>query len=417
LLEFKSYSEIDLDETPIVVLSCGHFFTAESLDGLVGLSEVYKVDMTGSYVSLRDPPAIMAVPFCPDCKRHIRQFATQRYNRVINRAVMDETSTKFLIKGSNELENLQQRVEMAEASLRNNRVDVRLATEDRRSNLWGNERQGKPVERYKECEKLEKLVTTFCRDMGLEQQPSKKLFDAILQAKSQQPLDSRLADMQLDAPQKPILDKRVILSGRLLRLRIQEVILRDQLSHLGLVSSDDDTLTSRTSPARLAKILLKDCLTLIKESTEDGLPRFVVQGSVAFARITASLRSLLQRLQEANTPPPTEAAQAYVSQAKKLLDDAGNVCRGAAFDGVEQLQADVEEMQRLLGREWYEPLTADELAAIKVAMVSGPRGIGAHSGHWYKCSNGHPVSTHPRPILVPLQILKRIPLLTGPLLY
>lgn len=61
------------------------------------------------------------------------------------------------------------------------------------------------------------------------------------------------------------------------------------------------------------------------------------------------------------------------------------------FDGAEQLQKDVEGAQRFLGREWYEPVTAEELAAIKVVMVSGAGGIATHSGHWYKCPNGHTV--------------------------
>jgi len=40
--------------------------------------------------------------------------------------------------------------------------------------------------------------------------------------------------------------------------------------------------------------------------------------------------------------------------------------------------------------QWYEKVTDEELAAIKLAMVSGPRGIATHSGHWYNCVNGHP---------------------------
>jgi hypothetical protein len=34
MLEFKTYSEIDLDESPVVALTCGQFFTAETLDGM-----------------------------------------------------------------------------------------------------------------------------------------------------------------------------------------------------------------------------------------------------------------------------------------------------------------------------------------------------------------------------------------------
>lgn len=47
----KTYSEINVDETPIVVLGCGHFFTAETLDGMIGMSDVYEVDGNGDYTS------------------------------------------------------------------------------------------------------------------------------------------------------------------------------------------------------------------------------------------------------------------------------------------------------------------------------------------------------------------------------
>lgn len=33
MIELKEYGEIDLDETPVIALPCGHFFTAETLDG------------------------------------------------------------------------------------------------------------------------------------------------------------------------------------------------------------------------------------------------------------------------------------------------------------------------------------------------------------------------------------------------
>lgn len=42
------------------------------------------------------------------------------------------------------------------------------------------------VKRYAVCKELEKLATKFCERIGVEQQPSKKLFDAILHVKSQQ---------------------------------------------------------------------------------------------------------------------------------------------------------------------------------------------------------------------------------------
>jgi hypothetical protein len=62
MLEMKEYSEIDLDESPIVVLSCGHFFTAETLDGITGIAEVYEQNALGEFVGLRDISTILARP-------------------------------------------------------------------------------------------------------------------------------------------------------------------------------------------------------------------------------------------------------------------------------------------------------------------------------------------------------------------
>jgi len=42
MLELKEYSEIDPDETPVVALACGHFFTAETLDGTSGRGKTLK---------------------------------------------------------------------------------------------------------------------------------------------------------------------------------------------------------------------------------------------------------------------------------------------------------------------------------------------------------------------------------------
>ncbi len=36
MILFKEYGEIDLDETPVIALDCGHFFTTETLDGTYG---------------------------------------------------------------------------------------------------------------------------------------------------------------------------------------------------------------------------------------------------------------------------------------------------------------------------------------------------------------------------------------------
>jgi hypothetical protein len=77
--------------------------------------------------------------------------------------------------------------------------------------------------------------------------------------------------------------------------------------------------------------------------------------------------------------------------AKAMLEKATEMC-AQGFENADKLLKAVEESVKLLRKEWYEDVTAEEIATIKAAMVSGPGGIDTHSGHWYNCMNGHPVS-------------------------
>lgn len=74
LLEMKTYAEINVDLAPIVVLGCGHFFTAETLDGLVGMHTAYISNTEGRFTALADIYATLEekIPLCPDCKRPVR---------------------------------------------------------------------------------------------------------------------------------------------------------------------------------------------------------------------------------------------------------------------------------------------------------------------------------------------------------
>mgnify|MGYP004503096781 CR=1 FL=1 len=61
---------------------------------------------------------------------------------------------------------------------------------------------------------------------------------------------------------------------------------------------------------------------------------------------------------------------------------------------VDLLKQSIERTIQMLCREFYEDVTKEEIEAIKRAMLSSRGGIATHSGHWYNCVNGHPVSVH-----------------------
>lgn len=204
MLEFKSYREINLDETPIVVLSCGHPFTAETLDGHMQMSEVYELlPATGEYTGLHENIESLAPapPRCPDCKRTVRQFATQRYNRAINRAVIDQMSKRFLVSGSERIQNLDADIDEIEEGLQKANQQV-MTPEQGQSN-----RGLRPfLVRLREMEKGARKICT-CIEIFSEQvadhcQPARKLHDATINA-MQSAEAFNVTIMQLSINNKP----------------------------------------------------------------------------------------------------------------------------------------------------------------------------------------------------------------------
>jgi hypothetical protein len=403
-MEFKAYEEIDLNETPIAVLGCGHFFTGETLDGLVGMGSVYTTDKLGNFNGLQQLSGeLTAVPTCPDCRVPIRQFSTRRYNRVVNKAVLDETSKRFLVGGRDKLAALEKGVAGAEKELAKSReiLDPKKATPNR----------------YTPSRKLELEAAKLRREMDAELQPTKKLFDAVLTFqrlnREKDSLELQMQGLNLSDPTTtpsptpttppPVYDQQVTLGAYHLHLRIQEAMLRDIY-----------TLQSKSTGSRLPALLpggplekrsarfLHQSKDLLTKATAAKLPRLAIPSILAYARI-AQLEGWYKRAvasAAATTPEPDkqqeekqqekQPAEDTTETARNLLAQALALCDG--FPGGKDYRTEVEETMRLFEGPRYESVTPDEIAAIKAAMVSGAGGLATHSGHWYTCRNGHPVS-------------------------
>jgi hypothetical protein len=377
LVELKTYRDVDVSETPTVVLGCSHFFTAESLDGLAGLSEMHVIDESGAFVGLKEPSSSVSVPSCPDCKRPIRQFTTRRYNRIINRAVMDEISLKFLVNGEANLSELLPKIKVAGDILAKSRAELLVFLRSRSAYGFSPE---PTTSRYHECNRLEESIAAFCREMGSENQPAKKLSDAVNQFQRRNTNAEALPTPQLR------IDKQVILGGHLAQLQLRGLRLRDQFS---VCTQQRPSASLRESVSILeeqAGKFLDDCHAFVLEATADILPRLAAQGIVAYGRVAKCLDCSSRSRGEGGGP--------WAKEAKRLLETASTIC-GMGIEGIEAIRVDVEETLRLFEEGRYEKVTAEEIAAIKTAIVSGPAGIATHSGHWYKCRNGHAVGSSP----------------------
>ncbi|KAG8531640.1 uncharacterized protein KY384_003271 [Bacidia gigantensis] len=349
MLEFKSYNEINLDETPIIVLSYGHSFTAETLDGHMQMSEVYEyLPATGEYTGLRENRESLAPapPRCPDCKRTVRQFATQRYNRAINPAVIDEMSKRFLVSGSERIRNLDADIDEIEEGLQKARHQV-VTPEQGQSNRG--------------------LRTFLARLREMEKRARK---------------------MSVDRQQAPGSSTSRPPNSRALHVKALFVFLAHRLSLVREMSSATLDLPSEPPgpDVQLVNDFLATCDSFIAECGIEKLPKLDVEARLFYGRDVRLYNGSTFGGEDGET-----RGGEYVNAARFFIEGAIELCR-QPFHIVDVLRTVAEEVQRALGREWYDPVSAQELEAGKSAMVSGSHGLATHSGYWYNCHNGHPVS-------------------------
>lgn len=384
LLEFKSYSEISIDETPIVVLSCGHFFTAETLDGHMEMAEVYVQDSGGEFLSLQENLGTLArgVPKCPDCQRPVRQYATQRYNRAINRAVIDEMSKKFLVSGKAKIQDFEREINQLEDGFEQSKNEFLPPSFIGLSRQLG--------ARYEMSEKLMKNIVNFLQLINDKHQPARKLFDATVKSIE----DSEAVDRQLKrlTIQGSIVvtprDHTIIFGGRAIQLKALYTVFVDRAD---LYQALKPTLNEafpksyETDLMRSSKNFFESCSKFISDCNSENVPKLNVEARLYFGRAARVYHVSFPDLRT------TAEAREVAASAREYLNEAKNLC-AQPFPNADKFLIAAEKISKSLQMEWYEPISAEEMASIKNAMVSGSAGIMAHSGHWYNCQNGHPVS-------------------------
>ncbi|KAF1840898.1 uncharacterized protein K460DRAFT_194232 [Cucurbitaria berberidis CBS 394.84] len=389
------YSDINLDESPIVVLGCRHFFTVETLDGMIGLKEVYDIDTkTGLFAALKENAQLAAaVPKCPTCRCPIQQFVTQRYNRLINRAVIDEMSKRFIVSGQQELQELENKLKTLESGLEKSRKSLVPSTvgESKVEARSGKNINGKISSRYGEAIFLTNALKNFQRRMNIQHQPAHKLHQATVHVITRNhSLDAALAALNLESSATSANrghGQRITFGSYLLEIKTRCLVLEDkfEISRAAQSKAPNNAITLSFPGGPLikqAEDFLPECIKLIDGCNDNNFPKIAVEATLYYARIAGLCTSL--------SVEDRDKGGNHREAAHVLLEKAAKLCE-QPFQGADVLEKAVEQAARLLGKEWYEKVSDEEIKAIKKAMVSGSRGIATHSGHWYNCVNGHPV--------------------------
>jgi hypothetical protein len=404
LLLFEKYANIDLESSPIVVLACGHFFTADSLDGVVGMDEVYETDSSGNYIGLRDISSIQcqAVHRCPNCKRTIPQFSTQRYNRAINRATMDETAKLFLTDGNAKLQVLGEKVSELENALTKPREEIIGLANAYRKDLrtctfiQRNVNVAEAINHQRHgLRTLVAEIEAFQGCVSHKNQPTRKLHDATVKAiQSTQSLETHMRQLAISCTSSAPIYNQVVFGARAMHLLINSVILVDMFETAEglrkILGEDLNVVIPGADLINATNDFFELCNAFIINCEEENFSKFGVEARLHYAR---AARFYYSYVMPNGTLAAVWESQKRIRSALSLLNRAKELCH-TGFRSADDLWKAVDDMQKLLDKKWYEPASVGELTSIQNAMVNGREGFAIRAGHWYNCQNGHPVTSH-----------------------
>lgn len=107
LVMLSTYADHSLNDDPIIVLPCGHFYTVFSLDGHLGMDEVYirAEQQSNQFIELQsfhEATSIREKPTtCPDCRSIVHSI--YRYGRILRLSELRSLERKFLMSIQGEL--------------------------------------------------------------------------------------------------------------------------------------------------------------------------------------------------------------------------------------------------------------------------------------------------------------------------
>lgn len=361
LIMFETYRNIELDETPVIFLKCGHFKTVESLDGMLELSAAYTRDQNG-WDAGRLPSLkgmLFKTPVCADCRAPIKNI--RRYGRIVKKAMLDNCEKSFILRYDAMLNKL-------------------LGAFENTTSPQG-------------LNELAKQTIVFKNAAYLS--PSRKIYDRCVAQLRRNVADPKELLDRLDIPTPA---SRFIGEAGILLARIYTSQL-DATSKDSVAGAKKKTLQELKGKC---KEIIKACNEAVavlwagSNTPSMLMARFVrAQSTVKRLKIAKDLNFAVLLEATKETKPCKEETKieanikVMVAHANAVLLDDMVLLQGSAMI-MDKYKAQIKELKA-----WLEcfvddprsniPLNTSELLLVYQAMAQELRG----TGHWYRCPNGH----------------------------
>ncbi|PYI11934.1 P-loop containing nucleoside triphosphate hydrolase protein [Aspergillus sclerotiicarbonarius CBS 121057] len=381
MIEFRTYEDINVDEDPLVFLSCGHFYTASSLDGIMGMSDHYEMEQsTGKIIA----PKLHRIldsgrpKGCPECRTPLRDI--DRYNRIIKQAFLDEATKRFATQASARFANLVGEVGKYETEIEHERakfvrdwsqeaVETRDVDEVKRS-----------IDDYRKSgNRLLKRIKEFTKSVAKSEQPFGRVNSIFASAAARR--DMPAASFQFNESD---IQTGFQSRGHVLSLRLTWILFWD-LDSIYSNNTIDPRIRGTLRQVVRGQLagLLSKCLALASYCHGARFLQQEVESRIY--HVLFSMLSLSNRQAQGNpVDGPTEAS--IRAKALEELKACEQMCLCHEHI-LGSLREDIVHASILVnGGTFYSSVTTEERRQVYQAMA--PQFSG--TGHWYYCENNHP---------------------------
>jgi hypothetical protein len=404
LITLEPYSEINVDADPIIVPTCGHFYTMETYDNIMGMKNAYEINELGQIVGPKaldgsggttgegnneEPPDRLVVKNCPDCRSPLRDI--HRYNRIVKVACLDESTRRFCTNSQAKFLEIYQEVSDAQDLFQANR-DEFIRRLHGAPKIRG--REGKipqaVQDRTRRTLMLGAKIQRFIGTVSEEEQPYSKVREMAISAQRRR-----------NAQGNFVVDSSAVQMG--FRLKSQNLLLSfrwESLWDTHLVAASFPENDNSVVPLR--KQMLKElrnlhglCSEVIEECQIGRLSKYEVEARLrraqffALYRLESNVQS--QQQQGSNTQPNPPMGGNFDENGRQEEERSLDICDALCIrlpGTVGPLKAQIDEARRLLrGKSFYTTVTAEEKRLVHLAMSAEF----SSTGRWYTCANGHPV--------------------------
>ncbi|KAI1103087.1 hypothetical protein F4804DRAFT_245949 [Jackrogersella minutella] len=379
------YHEIDLDEDPCIFPDCDHFVTKSNMDGIMDMKAHYEMSSADDPIAVANacqPFSMDEVKVCPKCRGSLRNIS--RYGRIVRRAMLDESTKKFIAWSrteystlANRLLDIQERISKASV-LRQGPQQIDLPNRLKLS--AGPAKQIRLIRdwiggnRYEEAKKFKQYLHEFIRKVRKEEQPFQKVDTFVQYAMKHRKTQGTFA---FDETR---IQHGALIQARSLSMKCDIVVISDLIAHL------DELRVSRNKLTLDFSQHIKECDALAKDAQAVKHPRQEAEAYVYYAQLCAFNREFMKD----NENLLIDATKEKMNEFRKKASDRLVLARSLVEKYQRQTQglmAEIEATEKMLRENvFYEAVSTEEMRAVYEAMSREFSG----TGHWYHCENGHP---------------------------